>query len=129
MTEDLNIYYSSLAAPHKINCPCLRWDTSNWSVVITTDLNKDDWLKLVNNTRPGAVGEFDIITKGKRYYDSTWSGRNTLKIEPEPNPSYVSTLSGMRQPKIIYVKNLESRVLNPDWLEVKIEGYISGSKI
>jgi len=122
---NLIIYYSSLAAPHYINCWCNRWDVSDYTVTIETLMKKNDLKTLMDNTRPGAVRELYQVLGRKVYYDSTFERKNTLKISPASS----SRLYNLRKEQIIYVKNLSSTPLpgRRDFLSVKIDGYVSGT--
>lgn len=123
--KTLRIYYSSLSSPHYIECPCIRWDTSDYSITIETILNKDDRNTLYNHITPGAVGELYKILGKPFYYDKTWEGNNTLRLVPISGTG----LYNLRSEKIIYVKNYSETNLNPSWLGIKIEGYISGESL
>jgi hypothetical protein len=127
--KDLKIYYSSLTGNDFICCNCSRWDTQDYNIVIETLLTKSQLQTLRNNITPGATGELYQVLGKPHYYDQTWNGENTLKLHP--NQANISTLPAMREEKLIYVKNL---VTNPiegssGLINVKIEGYISGSTI
>ena len=126
MTEnDLSIYYSSLSSPHFINCWGSRWDVQDYSIIIETWMKKDDMLTIQDNTVPGAVGELYKILGRPLYYDSTWQGGNTIKLSPIDGYE----LSNMRSEKLIYPKSISTSPQKGDsgWLNVKIEGYISGT--
>jgi len=124
---DLDIYYNSLAGSDHINCWCTRWSVSNYSITIETILNKTDLGTLQSNTVPGAVGELYKVLGKPRFYDKTWTGSNTLMLSPSSNVQ--SNLKNMRDDKLIFVKNMTSSPFEGDqgYLQVKIEGYISGS--
>lgn len=125
LPSQLRIYYSSLASPHYIECPCVRWDTSDYTITIETVLNKSDRNTLYNHITPGAVGELYRILGRPYFYDKTWTGNNTLRIVPIAG----TRLADIRSEKIIYVKNYSETTLNPNWLSVKIVGYISGESL
>lgn len=130
MNGDLNIYYSSLADPHYINCWCTRWDETNWDIIIETFLDKSSVQTLINNTTPGAVGELYEVLGSRVYYDKTWEGNNTLKFSPNSGCK-VSTLKDMREDKIVYVKNLTTSPIEGanGLINVKIEAIKSGSRV
>jgi len=124
-SKDLLIYYDSLSDHDYINCWCSRWDVQNYNVVMETWLKKSDLQTLRENITPQAVGELYTILGRPKYYDSTWSGENTIKLVPISDEQ----LAKMRGEKLIYVKNIsDSPVKGPSgWLNVKIEGMISGT--
>ena len=126
MTLDLNIYYSSLSSPHYINCWCSRWSTDNYAITLETWLTKSQLQTLRSNITPGAADELYTILGKPTFYDATWQGQNTIRLEPTGDSS---TLSNMRNEKLIYVKNITDSPLEGanGYLQVKIEGYISGS--
>ena len=121
----IRIYYSSLAEPHYIECPCHRWDKSDYTITIVTTLDKDTRNVIYDNITPGAVGTLYVILGRPKYYDQTWRGRNTLRIVPIST----SSLYDIMPEKIIYVKNISDTPIGTEgYLSVKIEGYISGSR-
>lgn len=124
---DLDIYYSSLASPHSVDCWCSRWDVKDFSIVIETFLNKSDFQTIQDHTVPGAVGELYKVLGRPVYYDKTWNGENTLMFSP--NTTAQSRLKSMREDTIIYVKNITSSPIegSSGLIMVKIEGYISGT--
>jgi hypothetical protein len=126
---DLAIYYDSLAGSDYIDCKCSRWDVQNYSVIVETWINKNEYQYIVNNIRPGAVGELYKILGKPLYYDSSWDGSNTLRLLPTPSSSLMSdsTLSKMRKETLIYPKNITTSPISEDWISLKIEGLISGS--
>jgi hypothetical protein len=125
--NDLRVYYSSLSSPHYVDCKCSRWDISDYSLTFETWLTKSQLQTLRNNITPGAVGELYTILGKPRYYDKTWNGENTIKLVPNINND--STLKSMREEKIIYVKNISDSPIagTSGYINVKIEGYISGA--
>lgn len=125
MSGDIYIYYSGSSY---IECDCSRYDISNYSVTIETWLKKSDLQTLRSNITPGAVGELYKVLGRPTYYDKTWTKDNTLRITPQSASD--SSLHDMRNEKVIYVKNMsDSPIYGPSgWLNVKIEGYISGSQ-
>jgi hypothetical protein len=127
--KDLLIYYDTLTDNDFIECWCSRWDIDNYSVIAETWLKEDEYNTIKDNTRPGAVAELFNILGKPHYYDKSWSGKNTLRLKP--NPLSHSTLPEMRKDTIIYVKNITTYV--PDgvsgFIYTKIEGYISGSTL
>jgi len=123
--KDLLIFYDDLSVPNFIDCWCSRWDVQNYNVVMETWLKKSDLQTLRENITPQAVGELYTILGRPRYYDSTWTGDNTIKLVPTSD----NQIAKMRGEKLIYVKNIsDSPVKGPSgWLNVKIEGMISGT--
>jgi len=127
---DLAIYYDSLTGNDYLDCKCSRWDVQDYSVVIETWLKKSDAQTLRSNVRPGAVGELYKLFDRPVYRDQTWVGANTLRLLPTPSSSKMnsSKLKSMRDETLIFVKNLsEHPITNSNWIEVKIEGYVSGT--
>jgi len=140
---DLLIYYGDMrdSSYDFVDCYCSRWDVQNYSVIIETWLKEDDLNLIQDNIRPGAVGELYTILGRPRYYDSTWSSDNTLRMRPNP---YIGknddtgvfilgntgNLSNMRNDTLIYVKNTTSSPIvgSNGWINYKIEGMISGTR-
>ena len=125
LPKTMRIYYSSLSAPHFIECPCSRWDISDYMLTIETILTKSQRDTLYAHITPGAVGELYRILGKSIYYDKTWTGDNTLKIVPISG----TNLDDMFSEKIIYVKNYSDSIIGTDYFDVKIEGYISGGTL
>lgn len=138
---DLFIYYNTLAGSNFMCCRCSRWDTEDYSVTIETWLHHTDLRTLLSNIVPGATGELYQILGRPYMYDQTWQGNNTLRIVPNKYTSYdtyndefsginESTLYSNRNEKIIYVKNITTHPVSyTDWINVKIEGFVSGSSL
>ena len=127
---DLAIFYDSLADTDFVEGRCSRWDVSDYSVIIETWLKKSDAQTLRTYLSPGAVGELYKILGQPLYYDQSWDGSNTLRLFPTPssNLSNRSTLNKMRSETLIYPKNIsEHPIGGTDFIEMKIEGQISGS--
>jgi len=129
---DLAIYYDSLAGDDFIDCRCSRWDTENYSVTVETWLKKSQLDTLLSNITLGATGELYQILGRPKYYDKTWTGKNTLRLLPIPSSTKMnrSTLKKMRKETLIYPKNVSYSPVkgSSGWINTKIEGYISGSK-
>jgi len=139
---DLLIYYDTLVSGSFIACRCSRWDSDDYSITLETWLKEDDMKTIIDHLRPGAAGEFYKILGRPTYYDKTWTNDNTLRLRPtnysnyregedvlfDPSFAY-STLPDMRSEKYIFVKNIVTHPLNDEnnWIEVKIEGYVSGA--
>lgn len=127
-TGDIIIYYDTLWYPNRFGCWCSRWDVQNYNVIIETWLKKSDLQSLRDNITPQAVGELYKILGRPLYYDKTWSAGNTLMVVP--NLDNYSTIKNMRDGEtLIYVKNISDSPIPgaSGWLNVKIEGQISGS--
>ena len=122
--NDLKIYYSSLSNPHYIECGCSRWDNDNYNTIIETWMTKSELQTLREHITPGAAGELYSILGKPRYYDMTWQGQNTIKLVPNGG-----SLNYMRNERLLFVKNISDTPLpGPSgWINVKIEGYLSGS--
>lgn len=127
---DMAIYYGSGLDSNFIDCKCSRWDVSNYSVVIGTWVNKTQAQNLRSNITPSAVGELYKVLGRPTYYDKTWSEANTLRILPTLSSNFMnnSTLKEMRDETLLYVKNYTEHIINENWVEIKIEGYVSGSQ-
>lgn len=127
--KDLLIYYDTLTDNDFIECWCSRWDTDNYSVIAETWLKEDEYNTIRDNIRPGAVAEMFNVLGKPHYYDKSWSGKNTLRLKP--NPLSHSTLPEMRKDTIIYVKNVTTYVPEgaSGFIYTKIEGQISGNCI
>jgi len=126
--SDILLYYNPFGLEDYVSCRASRWDVQNYNVIIETWLNKSDYNTIRDNVRPGAASELYKIFERPINYDQTWEGKNTLRIVPNSNSS--SNLKNMRDgEKLIYVKNISSSPLPGagGWLNVKIEGLISGS--
>lgn len=127
--KDLYIFYGSLEGDDYIQCYCSQWDSSNYSVVLRTWLTKGEVTTLRDNLVPGAVGELYQILGKPTYYDKTWEGGNTLRLVPNSGSLFTSDLRLKYDDILIYVKNLTVQPVEGQktYLDVKIEGYISGS--
>jgi len=129
MGYDIKLFYSGNSY---ITCYASRWDDSNYSVTIETWLKKSDLNLLRTNIRPGAVGELYTILGKPKFYDKSWSTKNTITIYPNSG-SYRdnSNLMNMRNKQTLYVKNISDNPIagNSGWINVKIEGNVSSSRI
>ena len=125
MISTIRIYYSSLADPHYLECPCNNWHQSDYSIMIETILSKSQRDTLFNHITPGATAQLYQVLGKPYYYDKTWSGNNTLRLVPIAG----THLSEMFDEKIIYVNKYSDSIINKDWIAVKIEGFISGSSL
>jgi len=128
---DLVIFYGTDLNTSFIDCRCSRWDVQDYSVIVSTWVSKQDAQNLRSNIRPGAVGEQYKLYERPVYKDKTWSDKNTLRLYPTPSSNAMpnSRLKSMREETLIIVKNLvEHPITNTNWIEIKIEGYVSGNK-
>lgn len=139
---DLLICYSSMSidANHYIDCWCSRWDVQNYNVIVETWVDKTDINTIRSHIRPGAVGELYTILGRPRFFDKSWQGKNTILLKPNKYTQYEKTandytgdnqssLDSMRDDTLIFVKNITEHPIGPnnEFVEIKIEGYISGS--
>ena len=123
--KDLSIYYGA-GLGSSFDVRCSRWDCDNYNIIVEAWLTKSQLNALMNNTRPGAVKELKRVIFSPKFYDMSWSSRNTLKLKPVQN----TNLYKMRgSEKIIYPTNISSSPLPGDsmWINVKLEGKLSGS--
>lgn len=127
MSDDLRIYYSSMADPYYIEGRCARWDVSDYTLTMETWLTKSQLQTLRANIVPGATEELYAILGQPYYYDMTWSGRNTIMISSCTN--LTSNLKNMRTTKLVFVKDITDSPIPgaSGYINVKIEGYISGT--
>jgi len=128
--NDLAIFYGQGLDTEYIDCRCSRWDVQDYSVIVETWLYKEDVDTLMENIRPGAVRELYKILGKPHFVDSSWQGYNTLRLYPTPSSQRMndSTLKRMRRNQIIYPKTLTLHpIRNSQWIECKIEGYVSSS--
>lgn len=130
--NDLAIFYGQGLDTEYIDCRCSRWDVQDYSVTVETWLYKDNVDTLMENIRPGAVRELYKILGKPHFVDSSWQGYNTLRLYPTPSSQKMnnSTLHRMRRNQIIYPKTITIHpIRNSQWIETKIEGYISGNTL
>jgi hypothetical protein len=128
-SDDIKITYDVSNPYAYVTGRCSRWDVSDYSVVIETWINKSGSETLKENVMPGAIGEFKAILGKPKYYDKTWTGGNTLLIHPIPS-SNSQLFKSRGRDSIIYVKSISDSPIRGDngWINVKIEGNISGSR-
>lgn len=125
---DIYIYYGDLdTAASSMRCRCSRWDVQDYNIILETWMNKSQFDSVRNNLRPTAVTEFYKLIERTVYCDSTWEGKNTLRLVPDISSQ--SSLSAMRRETLIFPKSVTSSPIegNRGWIGVKIEGTISGS--
>ena len=129
--SDLRIYYSSLSAPHYIDCLCTRWDYDDYGVIVETWLTKSQLNTLRNHIVAGATDVlYQIVGYAPNQYDSTWNGENTIKLSALDTGS--ETLSKMRGRDVIgYVKHISESPVegNCGYIATKLELNISGTTI
>ena len=119
--NSLRIYVSCNNYPNNyIDCWATRFDEGNWDVTFETFMGSGARNFLFDNVVPGAVTELYTILGEPHFIDSTYSSSNSLRISPLGNTG----LSGLRQERIIGVKNISDRFLVPDKFSLKIEGVI-----
>lgn len=123
--EDLRIYYSGNSY---VQGRCHRFDIQDYNVICEVWLKKSDLVNLQNNIRPSAVKELKRVVYAPKFYDSSWSGKNTLKLKPV-NSTGLSKMRGVE--KVVYPSTISSSPLegSSGWLNVKIESKISGSTL
>lgn len=132
---DLAIFYDDMdiAGSNFVEGRCSRWDVEDFSMIVETWLKRSDLQTLISKMTPGAAGELYKILGRPTYYDSTWQGNNTIKFYPTPSSNDMpeSKLYLMRSPKIGFVKNVMTSPVqeSEEWIQIKIECYISGSKV
>ena len=129
MDYDLKIYYSGTAY---IEGRTSRYDQQDYSIIFETWLKKSDLNTLRDNIRPGATAELYNVLGKPRFYDKTWVADNTIRIKPNYSSNNSnSNLMYMREEQVIYVKNISDSPIKggSGWLNLKIEGYISGSTL
>jgi len=123
---DLAIYYGNMGTDDFIDCWCSRWDVQNYNLIIETWLKESDLQTLKDNMRIGAVGELYKILGKPRFYDKSWTGANTIKMQPIAG----SNLSKMRGERVVFPKNITTGVVKggSGWIFCKIEATISGNQ-
>jgi len=126
-----------------IDCWCSDWKISNYEFSIETWLTKEDSDKLKAHIVPGAVRELYSILGNPQYIDTTYDASNTITIVPniytykKSGSSYNysgnnrSILNQMISTTTIFPKTLSEGIINGDssWINIKIEGFISGSTL
>jgi len=117
--DSLRIYISCNNYPNNyIDCFCTRWDESNESVTFETVLGSGARNFLFQNVVPGAVTNLYTILGEPYNIDSTYSSSNTIIISPLGGTG----LSGLRQERVIGVKNISDTFWVPNKFSVKVEG-------
>lgn len=124
-SKDLKIFYTLNSDQDYICCHCSGWNTDGYKVIFNTVITSDEMATLRSHIVPGAVTELYNILGTPTYWDTTWSDSNTIRVVPNDNSR--STLYNMREPKTIYVTELMTHPIPNGDIEIKIEGYISGT--
>jgi hypothetical protein len=131
--NDLIIFYGPTLSDYYLDVMCSRWDVQDYSHIVQTWIKKADVQNLMDNIRPGAVGELYNILGKPKYYDKTWTGSNTIRLLPAPSSQQMndSTLKYMRPETLIYVKNVTEHPIEgkSGWIEIKLEGYASSNSL
>jgi len=118
--DGLRIYYSCNSYPNNyIECFCNRWDEDNWSVIIETFMRSGARNELFTYVTPGAVKELYSILGDPYFIDTTYASANTLIFEPQ----HGFGISSLREKRMIGVKNISDSFINPNYFNIKIEGY------
>ena len=120
MAYDLTISGNSCS----VQCHTSRYDVSDYLVTVETWVKKSDYIDLRNSVRPGAIGSYKYLLGRDKYYDATWTGKNTICLTPAGS----KRLHNLRTTKCIFVKNISSvPVHGPStYINIKIEGMLSG---
>lgn len=108
-----------------VTTTCNRWDVSNYTVVTEFTMTKSEYDTVRNNITPGAAGELFKVLGRPYYYDKTWNDENTLSFTPVSGTGLANT----KGTTTIYVRSISMEPVsaNNTYLDVKIEGFISGS--
>lgn len=124
MKHDFYIYYSGNSY---VSGMCSRWDVQDYNITIETWLKKGPFNILNDNIIPGATRELYKILGKPKFVDSSWQGKNTLRLSPVAG----TKLYKMRRQVLIYPKSINSQPINgpSGWLNVKIEGYTSSNSL
>ena len=100
-----------------IKCWCSRWDEGNWDLTVETFLDACDRNLLFDSVTPGATRELYNVLGLPKFFDSTYSYKNTLIIEPITGFG----ISSLRKGREVAVKNISDTFLNKETFGVKIE--------
>lgn len=103
-----------------IRCWDTRWDEENYNVIIETFIDACDRNYLANRITPAAVTELYNILGVPHFIDLTYSSSNSLIAEPISGFG----ISGLRERRVIAVKNYTDHFINPETYGIKIEGSI-----
>ena len=116
MVNSCRLYYSG---SNYIDIPVKRWDEGNWNITVETFVGSGNRETIFSNVTPGAVRELYNILGTPEFIDTTYNSGNTLVFEP----IHGYGLSSLRQRRKIAVKNISDTFLNPNYFNIKIEGY------
>jgi hypothetical protein len=124
---DLSIFYDN---DNYVEGRCSMWNVTDYTLTVDTWLKEESVKILRQHMVPGAVGELYQILGRPTYYDKTWESKNTLILKPIPTSqrSRFSNLHLMRSDTVIYPKTFtEHPIETTDWIEVKIDAYVSSN--
>jgi len=109
---------------------CSRFTSDNYSNVIETWMTKSNLQNLRNSIRPGAVKPLITIMGLPHHFDMSFSGKNTLRLIPNPSSASAggSNLGFMRKEYVVYPKNISYGPIesNSGWIQIKLESFVSG---
>ena len=141
--KDLLIYYGDRNNPDSgafVNCWCSRWTVENYNITVETWLKKDDLKKITDFIIPGNVKEMYNILGLPHMYDTTFKGRNSVKLVPNlykkkvleeiPEDATIpSNLPYMRKEVTGYCKTIMTGPIESDsgWILLKMEFATSSS--
>lgn len=121
---DLKIFYSGNSY---VTGRCSRFDVQDYNIIIETWLKKSDFNNLNNNIRPGATKELYKILGRPKFVDSSWQGKNTLRLVPVVG----TQLHTMRNQVVVYPKSITSVPCEAEkgWLAIKIDAMTSSNSL
>jgi len=126
MTDDIGksgntwIYFSGNKYPqYAIGCWCSRWDEDNYNVIFETFLDSSNRDKLFSHVTPNAYREIYNILGTPKFIDTTYNSGNSLRISPIGGTG----ISGLREERIIAVRNIQDTFINPNYFGIKVEGF------
>lgn len=79
-------------------CPCSRWDKERWESIIEVYPTGGQRKAIKNSITVGAVRELYTILGVTEWIDTTYTGKNTLVVEPVAG----KCIDGLRNTTIIY---------------------------
>ena len=114
--HNLLIYYSCNQYPdYYINCPCHRWDETDYDIVIETTLTSSQRNALFSNLVPGEIYEYSNVLGWRVFKDRTYNSGNSLYLVPKLG------LSGLRESRNVVVKEISDSFRNKDCFLVKLD--------
>jgi len=135
--KDLIIYYGDRHNEDSgayVECWCSRWSVDNYNIVIETWLKKEHLQRLIEGITPGATAEMFNILGLPKFYDKTWSGKNTIRLYPNlykkkvigesrENETIPSNLPYMRKEVTVYPKTITTEDVesNSAWVHLKLD--------